>query len=131
MNYPATLGLAQLMRGDRYAKKLKRRPQSGPPLLIRHKVSTCIILYILYNIDMKIISTTEARKRISDLLDAVVTNSASFVIGRHDAPEAVLVKFPTNYRSDVSDITNINAYSNSFDFLKDEPDIYSLDDIKK
>lgn len=94
-------------------------------------MSTCKILYILYNIDMKIISTTEARKRISDLLDAVVTNSASFVIGRHDSPEAVLVKFPTNYRSDVSDITNINAYSNSFDFLKDEPEIYSLDDIKK
>ena len=80
---------------------------------------------------MKIISTTEARKRISDLLDAVVTSSASFVIGRHDTPEAVLVKFPTNYRSDVSDITNINSYSNSFDFLKNEPDIYSLDDIKK
>ncbi len=80
---------------------------------------------------MKIISTTEARKKISDLIDAVVTDSASFVIGRHDAPEAVLVKFPTHYRTDVSDITNINSYSHSFDFLKDEPDIYSIQDLKK
>ena len=80
---------------------------------------------------MKIISTTEARKRISDLLDAVVTDSASFIIGRHDAPEAVLVKFPTHYRTDINDITNINAYSHSFDFLKDEPDIYSAEDVMK
>jgi len=30
-----------------------------------------------------------------------------------------------------SDITNINAYSNSFDFLKNEPDSYNIFDIKK
>jgi antitoxin (DNA-binding transcriptional repressor) of toxin-antitoxin stability system len=80
---------------------------------------------------MKIVSTTEARKRISNLVDAVVSQGANFVIGRHDAPEAVLVKFPDAYRPDVSDSTNINAYSNSFDFLKNEPELYSQDDIKK
>lgn len=84
----------------------------------------------MYNMIMKIISTTEARKKIGDLVDAVVSEGANFVIGRHDTPEAVLVKFPITYRSDVSDVTNINAYSNSFDFLKDEPDIYSTKDIK-
>ncbi len=85
----------------------------------------------MYNIHMKIISTTEARKRISDLLDAVVGEGANFVLGRHDSPEAVLVKFPTHFRADVSDITNVNTYSNSFDFLKDEPDMYSESDLKK
>ncbi len=74
---------------------------------------------------MKIISTTETRKKISHLLNAVVGKGANFVIGRHNTPEAVLVKFPTHLRPDVSDITNVNTYSNSFDFLKDEPDIYT------
>jgi hypothetical protein len=85
----------------------------------------------MYNIDMKIISTTTARKKIADLVDLVATEGANFVIGRHDKPEAVLIKFPTQYRADISDITNINAYSNSFDFLNDEPDTYTLADIKQ
>ena len=80
---------------------------------------------------MKIISTTEARKRISDLLDAITAEGANFVIGRHDSPEAVLVKFPTHYRNDLSDSTNVNSYSNSFDFLQDEPDLYSPEDVLK
>jgi antitoxin (DNA-binding transcriptional repressor) of toxin-antitoxin stability system len=85
----------------------------------------------MYNTVMKVISTTEARKHISDMLDAVAADGANFVIGRHDAPEVVLVKFPSAYRSDLSDITNVNSYSNSFDFLKNEPDIYSVHDVKK
>lgn len=84
----------------------------------------------MYNYDMKIISTTEARKRISDLLDAIAGEGANFVLGRHDTPEAVLVKFPNHFRADVSDITNVNSYSNSFDFLKNEPDIYTKSDLK-
>lgn len=88
-------------------------------------------MYKMYNLGMKIISTTEARKKISDLLDAVSNDGANFVLGRHDAPEAVLVKFPTHFRTDVSDITNVNTYSNSFDFLLDEPDLYDESDLKK
>ncbi len=80
---------------------------------------------------MKIVSTTDTRKNISDMLDSVISEGANFVIGRHDVPEAVLVKFPTAYRPDVSDIANINTYSNSFDFLKAEPDLYTVADIKK
>lgn len=30
---------------------------------------------------------------------------------------------------EVNDITNINALSHSFDFLNDEPEIYSLADL--
>lgn len=85
----------------------------------------------MYNIIMKIISTTEARKNISDMVDAVCSDGANFVIGRHSEPEAVLIKFPIHYRSNVSDITNINSYSNSFDFLNDEEELYNVGDIKK
>ena len=85
----------------------------------------------MYNILMKIISTTEVRKNISEMIDSVRETDKVFLIGRRGAPEAVLIKFPTNYRPEVSDITNVNAYSTSFDFLKDEPDLYSVTDIKK
>jgi len=78
---------------------------------------------------MKIISTTSTRKNISDMIEAVRENNSVFLIGRHGTPEAVLLKFPTEYRADVSDSTNINAYSSSFDFLKDEPELYSKADV--
>ncbi len=80
---------------------------------------------------MKIISTTNVRKNISELIHAVREEGSSFLIGRHGQPEAVLIKFPTTYRATVSDITNVNAYSTSFDFLKDEPDLYSAADVMK
>jgi antitoxin (DNA-binding transcriptional repressor) of toxin-antitoxin stability system len=79
---------------------------------------------------MKIIPTTEVRKRISDLVDTVRETGAAVVIGRHEVPEAVLIKFPTAYRKTVSDSTNVNVYGQSFDFLADEPDVYSTDDIR-
>jgi len=79
----------------------------------------------------KIISTTEARKNIAKLIDVVREENAVFLLGRRNIPEAVLLKFPSEYRTEVGDITNINAYSESFDFLKDEPEIYSVTDLKK
>ena len=86
----------------------------------------------MYNIIMKtIISSTEVRKNISEMIDTVRETGRVFLIGRHGEAEAILLKFPTNYRASASDITNINAYSTSFDFLQDEPDIYSIADIKK
>ena len=80
---------------------------------------------------MKIISTTEVRKNISDMIDTVRETGNVFLIGRRGEPEAVLLKFPAEYRSSLTDITNINAYSGSFDFLRNEPDLYSVRDIKK
>ncbi len=43
----------------------------------------------------------------------------------------MLTQSPSKYRKDVTDITNVNAYSSSFDFLKDEPDVYTREDVKK
>ncbi len=80
---------------------------------------------------MKTISTTDVRKNISEIIDCVRETDSVFLIGRRGSPEAVLIKFPTNFRSDVSDITNVNAYSSSFEFLADEPDLYSVNDVRK
>jgi len=42
-----------------------------------------------------------------------------------------IIKFPDNFNKDLSIETNINSNSSSFDFLKKEPELYSLDDLKK
>ena len=87
----------------------------------------------MYNIGMnkKIMSTTKVRGNISEIMERVKLRGEVFVFGRRNVPEAVLVKFPDNYNSHFSDITNINAYSGSFNFLKNEPDLYNKSDIKK
>ncbi len=79
---------------------------------------------------IKTLSTTEARERISDIVNIVATSRRSIVIGRRNVPEVVLIPFPSFWNGKLSEITNINAYSKSFDFLADEPDIYSIKDIK-
>ena len=92
---------------------------------------TWLVLYILYNLYMKTVSTTEARKNIKALVDVVRETGAVFAIGRRDNPEVLLMKFPRSYNKKLSEITNINAYSESFSFLEKESDTYSVDDLKK
>ncbi|MFA4975399.1 MAG: type II toxin-antitoxin system prevent-host-death family antitoxin [Candidatus Paceibacterota bacterium] len=81
--------------------------------------------------NIKTLSTTEAREQISELINIVSTSRKSIVIGRRNVPEVVLIPFPTFWNGKLSEITNINAYSKSFDFLNDEPEIYSVRDIKQ
>lgn len=80
--------------------------------------------------NIKTLSTTEARERISDLVNIVSTSRKSIVIGRRNVPEVVLIPFPNLWNGKLTEITNINTYSKSFDFLKSEPEIYSVKDIK-
>lgn len=80
---------------------------------------------------MKKISTTNARKQLSNLIDIVRETGEVFAISRHEDIDALLIRFPKNYNKNLSRITNYNAYSPSFDFLADEPDLYSIDDLKK
>jgi len=80
---------------------------------------------------MKTISTTEARKNIRALLNVVRETGAVYAIGRREKPEVLLVKFPRDYSRELDDVTNTNAYSESFAFLQKEPNIYSVDDLKK
>ncbi|OGI66311.1 hypothetical protein A3A95_01740 [Candidatus Nomurabacteria bacterium RIFCSPLOWO2_01_FULL_39_18] len=81
--------------------------------------------------NIKTLSTTQARKDMSDLINIVSISRKSIVIGRRNVPEVVLIPFPAFWNGKLSEITNMNTYSKSFDFLKDEPEIYSVKDIKK
>ncbi|QQR64466.1 hypothetical protein IPH92_02745 [Candidatus Kaiserbacteria bacterium] len=78
---------------------------------------------------MNVISTSKARNTLPQIIEALKERDGVFVIGRRNVPEAILIKFPSHYRKEVSDITNVNANSASFDFLDDEPDLYSIADI--
>ena len=91
----------------------------------------CIKMYILYNVYMKTITTTEARKNIKTLLDSVAHRGESFIIERHNRPEVLVIPFRNTYNPEIDEITNFNAMFGAFDWLKDEPDLYSTDDIKK
>jgi len=79
--------------------------------------------------NIKTLSTTELRENISDFMD-IVSAGKSLVLGRRNVPEAVLIPFPNLWNGKLTEITNINAYSKSFDFLVDEPEIYSIKDVK-
>ncbi len=80
---------------------------------------------------MTIISTSKARNLLPQFIEALKEHDRAFIIGRRNNPEAVLIKFPSHYKKNVTDITNVNAYSSSFDFLNDEPELYSLEDVIK
>ena len=80
---------------------------------------------------MKVMTTTNVRKHIKALIDQVTVTGAVVAIGRRNNPEALIIKFPREYNKHLSDITNINAYSESFNFLADEPDLYTVDDLKR
>jgi hypothetical protein len=80
---------------------------------------------------MKILTTTNLRREISSVVNRVRDTGEVFGIGRRDAVEVLVIPFPVAYQKNVNDITNINAYSRSFDFLADEPELYSRNDVKK
>ncbi len=80
---------------------------------------------------MVIIPATEARKRFSELVNQVRYSNHPVVIGRHDTAEVLMIKFPAQSNLNLDETTQMNQYGGAFDFLEDEPDLYSYDDIKK
>lgn len=78
---------------------------------------------------MHVISTTQARKQFSALIDHVRISRRPVAIGRRDRAEVLLIKFSEQMNSELDDITNINQTSGSFDFLEQEPDLYTKDDL--
>lgn len=80
---------------------------------------------------IKTIGVAEARKKIGQLLDAVADRNQIIGLGRRRRPEALLIKYPTQLNPQLDEITNFNANSSSFDFLTDEPDLYSVSDLRK
>lgn len=92
----------------------------------------CIFRGNLYNTyTMKVLTTTQARARIKSIVDRAKYRGEAFAIGRRHSIDAVVIGFPEAYNKDVDDITNVNAYSRSFDFLAYEPDLYSPSDVKR
>ena len=85
----------------------------------------------MYNRYMKVLSTTNARKNIKEIVNRVRYRGEVFAIGRRNAIDAVLIGFPHAYNDKLNDITNVNAYSRAFDFLAKEPELYSASDLKK
>lgn len=71
------------------------------------------------------------RKHVSDVIDQVRYNDEVFGIGRRHKLEVIIMKYPEYFNKSLDEFTNFNANSSSFDFLKDEPDIYSVADLKK
>lgn len=80
---------------------------------------------------MKIISSTTMRKEIAEIINEVKYTGQVFGVGRRNKIEAIIMKYPSNVNSDLNEITNVNANSASFSFLENEPELYSIKDIKK
>ena len=79
---------------------------------------------------MKVVTTTKARAQLSSLINEVRYGNTPIGIGRRNKIEAVIIKYPDSINDRANELTAINEYGGSFDFLNDEPDIYSEDDIK-
>lgn len=80
---------------------------------------------------MKIITTTKARKDMGNIINRVKYFGDTFAIGRRNSTDALLIRFPETYNRELDEVTNINAHSKSFNFLNNEPEIYSISDLKK
>lgn len=80
---------------------------------------------------MKILSTTTFRRNLSDFIRKVYEGNTTIVLGTHDTPRAILIKYPDTYQKEYSDIANMNAYSGAFAFLDEEPELYTKEDIRE
>lgn len=74
-------------------------------------------------------SKSEARKNFSEIINRVMFEKVIISVGRGDEGEVYIIPKPEPDKE--LPISEINSSSESFDFLEDEPDIYSLKDIKK
>ncbi len=80
---------------------------------------------------MKYAMPTEARKNITRLVDAVRAQNTVVAIERGDRPEVLIGTYPEQYNNILAPELNFQANSTALDFLRDEPDLYNLSDLKK
>jgi hypothetical protein len=80
---------------------------------------------------MKVLTATQARQTLPELINSVRYSRRPVAIGRRNRAEVLLIQFPEHFNNDLSDITNINQYGGGFEWLQDEPDIYSHADLKR
>jgi hypothetical protein len=79
---------------------------------------------------MQVITTTVARKNLSALIGAVQRTRRSVAIGKRNRAEVLLIRFPESTNLSLGETTNMSQYGGGFDFLEDEPDVYSKEDLK-
>jgi len=84
---------------------------------------------MLKMLNMKHYDTSEARKHLNEIVNKVRYQKAIISIGRRGKSEVLVVPAPEP-EEDLP-VSEINAKSPSFDFLENEPDLYSLHDLKK
>ncbi len=77
---------------------------------------------------MRVIPVTEGRKRLGELMDLVRYQKTIVALGKNGKAEALLVAIPG--RGLDFSITEVNAASSSFDWMDDEPELYSRADLK-
>jgi len=80
---------------------------------------------------MKKYTSSEARKRFRQIISDVKETDVPVGVGRYDRVEVLIIRYPEHINTSLSDVTNLNANSKSFSFLSQEPDLYSVDDLKK
>ena len=80
---------------------------------------------------MKVISTTVARKQLGHLIETVREHNSAFGIGRRNRAEAILIKYPEYINLTLDPWTQFAANGGGFDFWADEPELYSIKDIKR
>lgn len=74
-------------------------------------------------------TTTEARKNLSKIVNQVHYQKVVVSIGRRKEEEVLLI--PRLSVDESIPVSEMNASSPSFAFLEEEPDLYSLADLKK
>jgi len=78
---------------------------------------------------MKVLTTTNARKSLGTIVESVRMTGKAVAIGRRNTPEVLVIRYP-RYNPNLSDVANMAAVGGAFDFLYDEPDLYSDKDLK-
>lgn len=74
-------------------------------------------------------NTSEARKQLNEIINRVKYQKVIISIGRRGKAEVLII--PKIDTDESLPVTEINAASQSFDFLGEEPEIYSVNDLKK
>lgn len=90
---------------------------------------------------IKTITAMKARQNLGSIMNEVSFTGDEFIIERAGKPMAVIVSVDKFYKMkknieniDMSEdlpMTEINAQLGGFDFLEEEPDLYSIEDLKK
>ena len=83
-------------------------------------------MYTMYM--MKVFSITEGRKQLGHLVNRVVYKKEIIALGKRGRPDVLLIPYADE---GVVPIASMAVNGGSFDWLNDEPDLYSVSDLQK